>query len=32
MVWLEAERVASALERGDCWWLPRWQGWTPEPR
>ncbi len=31
MVWLEAERVASALERG-CWWLPRWQGWTPEPR
>lgn len=23
MVWLEAERVASALDRGDCWWLLR---------
>ncbi|MEU1521066.1 DUF402 domain-containing protein [Nocardia rhamnosiphila] len=29
-VWCEAERVASALERGDCWWIPRWQGWQPE--
>ncbi|NKY48369.1 DUF402 domain-containing protein [Nocardia cerradoensis] len=32
MVWAEAERVASALDRGDCWWLSRWQGWSPELR
>lgn len=24
MVWLEAERVASAVDRGDCGWLLRW--------
>ncbi|MBL1078820.1 DUF402 domain-containing protein [Nocardia sp. 2] len=28
-VWGEAERLAAALDRGDCWWLPRWQGWQP---
>ncbi|RDI53950.1 hypothetical protein DFR68_10270 [Nocardia mexicana] len=29
-VWREADRVASALNRGDCWWTPRWQDWKPE--
>ncbi|MET9288455.1 DUF402 domain-containing protein [Nocardia beijingensis] len=31
MVWIEAERVASALDQGTCWWLPRWQDWRPGP-
>ncbi len=29
-VWAEADRVASALKRGERWWLPRWGRWTPE--
>jgi hypothetical protein len=29
-VWREAERVASALEHGIYWWVPRWQNWKPD--
>jgi hypothetical protein len=29
LVWAEADRVASALNRGERWWLPRWAHWQP---
>ncbi|MEU4315256.1 DUF402 domain-containing protein [Nocardia sp. NPDC024068] len=29
-VWREAARVAAELDRGDCWWIPRWQNWQPD--
>jgi hypothetical protein len=28
-VWAEADRMATALDRGERWWLGRWDGWTP---
>jgi hypothetical protein len=28
-IWVEAERVATTLDRGERWWLPRWQDWQP---
>ena len=28
-VWAEAERVSTALDRGEHWWLPRWEHWRP---
>lgn len=28
-VWARAERVAADLDRGECWWLPRWGDWRP---
>lgn len=31
-VWREAERVASALDNGNCWWIPRWRNWKPAHR
>lgn len=31
-VWQEAEHVASALDNGSCWWIPRWQDWKPAHR
>lgn len=30
-VWAEAGFVASALDRGECWWRARWGGWTLDP-
>jgi hypothetical protein len=27
--WAEAERVATALDSGDRWWLSRWRNWRP---
>lgn len=29
-VWAEADKVASALDRGERWWSD-WDGWTPPP-
>lgn len=28
-VWAAADRVATALDRGERWWLPAWARWQP---
>jgi hypothetical protein len=29
-VWVEAERVSAALDRGERWWQHRWNDWRPD--
>jgi hypothetical protein len=29
-VWVQAQRVAAALDRGERWWLRDWEPWVPD--